>query len=320
MSDAPKLITIIGATGIQGGSVIKALVNNPAYTLRAVTSNSQSEAANALRNQGIDVVEIKSQEVASYEAAFTGSYAIFASTNHFKDFMTTPTSELIRREAEEGINMAKAAANTPTLEHYIWSTLPHVQNISGGKYMVPHWTSKNHVDDYIRSDAALFSKTTFLWISFYASNILYPFWKPFPLPQKGPNHFIRIMSIPASTPIKFTGDVSTNIGLFAKGVFEHSELTRGRFVLLETESMTAGEWLDLWGVVHGKTVDYVEVDEETIGRLFPGWGQGMHSQFVFWNEFRDAWASEDVLTKEDLGIVGLVDTATAMRGMPLMGL
>jgi hypothetical protein len=319
MSDAPKLVTVVGATGIQGGSVIKALANNPAYSLRAITSNSGSEASNALRAQGVEVVQVKTQDVASYETAFAGSYAVFAATNYFRDFATTQASERISREAEEGIAMAKAAANVPTLEHYIWSTLPHVKNISGGKHTVAHWAGKNQVDDYIKSDAALFRKTTFLWVPFYASNICYPFWKPFPLPQKGPDHFIRILSTPADTPMRFAGDAATNIGLFARSILENPQLTRGRFVLIETESMTAGEWLDSWAAVHGKTVDYVEVDEETIGRLFPGWGKAMHPQFVFWREFPDAWTSEDVLTKEHLKIDGLVDTATAMKDMPVLG-
>ena len=39
-----RLITVIGATGSQGGSVIRALLHHPDYSLRAVTRNSGRDA------------------------------------------------------------------------------------------------------------------------------------------------------------------------------------------------------------------------------------------------------------------------------------
>ena len=81
-------------------------------------------------------------------------------------------------ETAQGINLAKAASATPTLKHYIWSTLPNGSKVSGGKYVVPHFEAKNQIDAYIKSDPALFSKTTFLWVAFFASNIFFPMFTP----------------------------------------------------------------------------------------------------------------------------------------------
>lgn len=41
-------------------------------------------------------------------------------------------------EEQQGINVARAAAKTATLDHYIWSTLPSARKFTGGKILVPH--------------------------------------------------------------------------------------------------------------------------------------------------------------------------------------
>ena len=81
-------------------------------------------------------------------------------------------------ETAQGINLAKAASATPTLKHYIWSTLPNGSKVSGGKYVVPHFEAKNKIDAYIKSDPVLLPKTTFLWVAFFASNIFFPMFTP----------------------------------------------------------------------------------------------------------------------------------------------
>ena len=81
-------------------------------------------------------------------------------------------------EITQGTNLAKAAAKTSTLKHYIWSTLPNGMKVSDGKYLVPHFDAKNKVDDYIKADTNLYAKTTFLWVTYYASNYLFPMFTP----------------------------------------------------------------------------------------------------------------------------------------------
>lgn len=65
-----KLIVVIGATGVQGGSVISALLKNPEYKIRAVTRNASSEAAKKLAAEGVEVVTANSDDVSSLKAAF----------------------------------------------------------------------------------------------------------------------------------------------------------------------------------------------------------------------------------------------------------
>lgn len=47
-------------------------------------------------------------------------------------------------ESCQALNLAKAAAATPTLEHYIWSTLPDAKTQSSGKFLVPHFERQEY--------------------------------------------------------------------------------------------------------------------------------------------------------------------------------
>lgn len=58
-----KLITVFGATGNQGGSVIKHILDSPQlsteYRIRAVTRDTDKPAARALADQGVEVVRVR---------------------------------------------------------------------------------------------------------------------------------------------------------------------------------------------------------------------------------------------------------------------
>jgi NmrA-like family len=107
-----------------------------------------------------------------------GASLIFAVTDFFEPFAAKGPEEGMKVEVAQGINLAKAASATTTLKHYIWSTLPNGSKISGGKYVVPHFEGKNRIDDYIKSDPALLAKTTFIWVTWFASNLFFPMFQP----------------------------------------------------------------------------------------------------------------------------------------------
>lgn len=317
-----KILTVIGATGIQGGSVIDALIKDKTYTIRAITRNPQSAAAQKLSERGVQVVQADANTVTSLRAAFEGSHAIFAVTNFFEPLATHGLEKAGEIETAQGINMAKAAADTPTLEHYIWSTLPNAERASGGRAMPYHYATKNKVDDFIKSHPALLAKTTFFWIGFYASDIRYPFWRP--MPVQGalvPGLHVQMMPIPASVPVPMAGDAPRNVGLFVEAILRQPEKTRqGRLVALATDSMTMDEVLQTWAKVHGKVSEYVVVDKEAYARMWPVWGEVMNKNFGFLELVGNRALSGDneeqqVLTKDDLGIEGLIGTADAFASM-----
>ncbi|KAM6484878.1 NAD(P)-binding protein [Trichoderma sp. SZMC 28011] len=313
-----RQITVIGATGIQGGSVIRALVKDPAYSLTAITRNSQSEAAKKLALQGVRIVEANLDDVAALQAAFSGTSVIFAATNFFEPFMMYDAEQAIEIETRHGINIAKAAAVTPTLEHLVWSTLPNTDRISGGKFAIPHYVSKNRVNDFIKSDPVLLPKTTFLWVPVYASNMNYPFYRPFPIPTAGEKKYIQLQPSPASVQFPLVGDATVNVGLFTRAIIEQSDKTLGgKFVYAMTDVMTAREMLATWAEVHGVEAEYVQVDKETYYSLWPKWGKAMDRmhEYAEWAKEKSFSGEDVILTKEDLGITGLKGTQAAYAEM-----
>lgn len=103
-----------------------------------------------------------------------GANVIFAFTNFFETFLTLGPDESLKIEYAQGVNLAKAASKTPTLEHYIWSTLADSKALSGGAIEVPHFQGKSEVDKYIKQDPILLKKTTFLWCSCFQATFAQP--------------------------------------------------------------------------------------------------------------------------------------------------
>lgn len=57
-----QVFTVFGATGQQGGAVVKYILQHPVYSsvyrLRGVTRGASKPAAKALSEQGVEVVEV----------------------------------------------------------------------------------------------------------------------------------------------------------------------------------------------------------------------------------------------------------------------
>jgi len=311
-----KIVTIVGATGNQGQSVINALLNDKSYSLRAITRNATSDAAQTLAAKGVDIVAADANDLSSLIAAFSGSSVIYAVTNFFEPFAKDGAEKATQVEIQQGINLAKAASATKSLEHYIWSTLPDAKTISAGQFVVPHFEAKNEIDRFIKSDAELLAKTTFFWITFYASNYYFPMYTPYHIPSAG--KYIQIQSTPADVPILTIGDVRTNVGIFVRAIVAQPEKTRnGHYVLASAEETTAGGMLQSWAKAQGMVAQYVKVDRNTFNALWPGWSEEMGVMNEFWEWAREkSWTSEGgVLTKSDLGVEGLVGLEEAFAAL-----
>jgi hypothetical protein len=107
-----------------------------------------------------------------------GSTAIYSLTAFSELFLAGGPEYAMKVEFEQGKNIANAAAKTSTLKHFIWSTLPSTAKISKGKYLVPHFEAKSKVDEHIKSNAVLYAKTTFLWLTYFAQNYSSPMFTP----------------------------------------------------------------------------------------------------------------------------------------------
>ena len=155
MSNTKKLIAVVGATGQQGGAVVRALQASGQFKVRALTRNPAKHP-----NLGDEVVLADLNRPETLKAAFAGAHGVFLVTN-----VREPGTDE-RKQALAAVRAAKDAG----VRHFIWSTLPNVESITQGKFDVPHFTGKANIDRVVKE--AGFAHYTFVIAPFFYQNLL----------------------------------------------------------------------------------------------------------------------------------------------------
>lgn len=137
-----KILTVFGATGNQGGSVIASVLANDKlaseYKIRGVTRDPSKPKGQALAEKGVELVKADLSDKESVQKAIDGSHAVFAVTNCMSitqrsirlivilTGIVTADWEYMSKDIEvsQGKNIADAckAAGVSIL---IWSSIPH---------------------------------------------------------------------------------------------------------------------------------------------------------------------------------------------------
>jgi uncharacterized protein YbjT (DUF2867 family) len=137
MSSTDKTLLITGATGRQGGAVVRHLLPK-GWKLRALTRDTGSDAARALTQKGVEVVQGDLEDAASVVRAAAGVYGIYS----VQDFWAVGA----KREVQQGRNVADAAKKAG-VNHLVYSSVGGAERNTG----IPHWESKWEIEKYIRS-------------------------------------------------------------------------------------------------------------------------------------------------------------------------
>ncbi|KAL7949389.1 NAD(P)-binding protein [Trichoderma barbatum] len=311
-----KLVTVVGATGAQGGSVVDYLLksNSQEYAVRAITRSPESASAKALAARGVEVVRAELTDIATLKAAFAGSYAIFAVTNFWGLFsdaqkqlpkekdVSLLASQAAAIETQMGINMADAASATDTLQHYLWSTLTDAYTVSGGRIKPPHYESKAKVTRHIQAKPELLARTSFVWCAYYATNFA-GLARPIHVPAIG--QFLQIQATPSDQPIACIGNTRSNFGIFVEAALAQPDKTRGgQTVFAFVEKTTLGGLLQTWAEAHNVKATYVQISRETLFSAWPMEVQEYTLGMEFWDMIRDKeWTGKDsFLMYFDLGV------------------
>src|SRR5512139_1785559 len=184
-----NVIAVVGATGAQGGGLVRAILNDKdrEFTARAITRDANSAKAKELAAMGAEVVAADVDDVESLKRAFAGAYGAYCVTFFWAHFSP-------EKEIAEAAAMARAAKRAG-VEHVIWSTLedtrrwvpvddPRMPTLMG-KYKVPHFDAKGEAN-YLFTGFGV--PTTFLLTSFYWDNLI-----GFGMgPRKGPDGTLAI--------------------------------------------------------------------------------------------------------------------------------
>jgi uncharacterized protein YbjT (DUF2867 family) len=277
-----KVIAVLGATGAQGGGLVRAILSDPAssFQARALTRDVGSNKAKELSRLGAEIVAADVDSEESLEQAFKGAYGAFCVTFFWDHF--SPEKELA--EARSMANAAKSAG----LQHIIWSTLedtrqwvPLTDNRMPTlmrKYKVPHFDAKGEANKLF-TDLGL--PVTLLLTSFYWDNFIH-----FGMgPKGGPDGKLAI-TFPMGDK-KLPGIAAEDIGKCAHGVFKKSREYVGKTVGIAGEHLTGAQMAASFTAALGQEVRYNDASPETYRSLgFPG-ADDLGNMFQFKRDFED---------------------------------
>jgi uncharacterized protein YbjT (DUF2867 family) len=243
-----KLIAVAGATGQQGGAVVRALQAGNQFKVRALTRNPAKH-----RELADEVIQADLNRPETLRAAFEGAHGVFLVTNPWEQ----GTNEV--EQATAAIRAAKDAG----VKHFVWSTLPDAEAISGGRLHVPHFTGKAKVNRVVKE--AGFANHTFVIAPFYYQNIIGVLG-----PQKQTDESVGwVLPLDPSVRSIHMGDI-TELGDIVAGAFAHpDEAGHGEYLPLVGDFVSFNEIVDALNR-QGHNFSFKQVPREVFAGFFPG--------------------------------------------------
>jgi len=259
VSNDKELIAVIGATGRQGGGVVRALEASGQFKVRALTRDPDKH-----RELAEEVVEADLSRPETLTAAFDGAHGVFLVTN----FQEAGGNELKQATA------AIRAAKDDGVKHLIWSTLPDVEAISGGKFNVPHFTGKAKIDRLVKE--AGFENYTFVIAPFYYQNMAGAIGAH----KQADGSMGWALPLDPTLRVIHMGDIN-QLGDIVAGAFAHpDEAGNGQYLPLVGDFMSFDEIVETLNR-QGHNFSYKQVPKESFAGAFPGANE-IAEMFSYW--------------------------------------
>jgi uncharacterized protein YbjT (DUF2867 family) len=248
VSNTQELIAVLGATGRQGGAVVRALQASGQFKVRALTRNPAKHPKMA-----DEVVAADLNRPETLRAAFAGAHGVFVVTNAWE------AGGDESKQALAAVNAAKDAG----VRHLIWSTLPNVETISGGTIDVPHFTDKAKVERIVRE--AGFAYHTFVIAPFYYQNLV----GAMAAQKQADGTAGWALPLDPERRVIHMGDI-TELGRIVVGAFAQPELAgHGEYLPLVGDLLSFNEIVATLGR-QGNKFSFKRVPREVFAGWFPG--------------------------------------------------
>ena len=246
-----KIILVTGATGAQGGSVARALLAQNKFRVRILTRNAGSEKSLELMESGAQIAQGDMNDSESLQLAMKDCYGVFGVTNFWEHFDT---------EYTHGKNLIDAVANSG-INHFVFHTLPNYQQLSNGKFAVPHCDIKAALQNYTTQ---LGLPATFVHLAFYYEN----FFNFFPLQPDGKDSYQ--FGFPQGETKLAMASVEDLGGVVAT-IFDNAEIYTGRTVGVVGDDESCHTYARIMTHVLQKNIQYRYIPREVFaGFNFPG--------------------------------------------------
>jgi uncharacterized protein YbjT (DUF2867 family) len=290
MAANSKIVAVVGATGAQGGGLVRAILDDPKcrFRPRALTRDPKSDKARALAELGAEVVRADVDDARSLKKAFAGAHGAYCVTNFWEHFSP-------EREIAQARNMAEAAWHAD-VEHVIWSTLEDTRlsvPLSDermptlmGEYKVPHFDAKGEANSEFTDREV---PTTFLLTSFYWDNLIHFGMQP----TRGADGNL-VFALPMSDKA-LPGIAAADIGKCAYGVFRAGKKYIGKAVGIAGQHLTGEQMAAAMADALEVPVRYEAIEPSAYRALgFPG-AEDLGNMFQYKAEFnREFCSARDV--------------------------
>ncbi len=310
--DGTKTIAVMGATGAQGGSVVRAFhaLGDENYEIRAITRNPESEKAQAIASLVKEVVKADGDDEESMVEAFKGCYAAFVVSNWWEDFNVDHEMKTLRT--------IKEAAKKAGIKHVVLSSVEDtrayinkadnketwVANEETGMY-VPHFDGKGEV----MAEYAAELPTTNMIVPFYMDNFIHFGMGPSRQADTDP----YAITFPMGTE-KLSMVAVEDIGKCVCAVLQDSKSYIGKQVGVQGDALPCADIAATFAKICGQPVNYNAVPADVYASFgFPG-AEDLAAMFRFYEEFaEDVVANRtpsDELVEKMGGVVTLEDYIT----------
>ena len=256
MSNADKTVLVTGATGRQGGAVIRHMLPK-GWKLRALTRNPASHEAQSLAREDMQVVQGDLEDPASIARAIQGVYGVYS----VQDFWSVGA----RREIQQGKNLA-AAAKKAGVQHFVYSSVGGAERNTG----IPHWESKWQVEKAIKDlglPATIIRPAAFMEM-YYIDQVE-----------------VGILKGKLADPIRGDKPYQTiatgNIGAFVALAFDRPQEFIGKELEIAGSELTNLEAAKVFSRVLGKPVKFQKLPLPLVRLIF---GKEFYLMFRWFNE------------------------------------
>lgn len=233
------VILVTGATGAQGGSVVRTLLRENKFRVRILTRKPDSQRARILERAGAEIAVGDMNNTGSLVKAMQGAYGVFGVTNYWEHF---------DREFEMGKNLIDAAHQSG-IKHLVMHSLPDYNKLSDGRYSVAHYDIKARLEQYARSLAI---PASFVQLGFYYENFLGFF------PLQRDNNGGYYFGFPQGET-KLAAVSVEDTGLVVSYMFNNPAETTGRTIMTVGADKTCDEYAAVMSEILKKNIYYTYI-------------------------------------------------------------
>jgi uncharacterized protein YbjT (DUF2867 family) len=242
MSHHERTIVVTGATGKQGGAVVRHLLRD-GWKVRAITRRPESEAAQALAAQGVEVVKGDMGNRADMDRALKGAYGVFSVQNTWEAG--------VEGEVAQGKNVADAA-KAAGVKHFVYTSVGGAERDTG----IPHFDSKWELEQYHQ---ALELPVTTIRPVFFMENLTPG--------MMGPREGTIYIAMPPDVPLQMIA--TDDIGGIVAMVFADPEAFMGQAIEIAGDAATFPQVAAVLSKASGSPVHYAEQTLEQVGAYSP---------------------------------------------------